>query len=122
MSKAREVYNALRWTPIYVGSFKDYEDTINSFRPYRWGSDDPEVPLVLEPAENEVIYAAYNIDGYEGSAILIFMKDGKLYEVNGSHCSCNGLEECWRPEETSWEALKIRQGWEGLGDVVAEWI
>jgi hypothetical protein len=38
---------------------------------------------------------------------VIFEKDGKLWEVNGSHCSCYGLEGQWQPEETTWEAIAI---------------
>lgn len=56
----------------------------------------------------EFIYADYETANYEGYSFLIFIKNHKLYEVNGSHCSCNGLEECWRPEETSFAALMFR--------------
>lgn len=52
--------------------------------------------------------AWYGYGSYEGSSLVIFEKDGKLYEVNGSHCSCNGLEGQWDPEETSWAALGNR--------------
>lgn len=55
-----------------------------------------------------ILFAAYKSEAYEGSALVVFMKDGKLYEVHGSHCSCYGLENQWDPEETSMEALKIR--------------
>ncbi len=54
------------------------------------------------------VYADYETPGYEGNSFVVFVKDGKLYEVNGSHCSCNGLEESWRPEETSFAALMFR--------------
>ena len=53
-------------------------------------------------------YAEYGGGGYEGWALVIFERDGKLYEVNGSHCSCMGLESQWEPEETSWRALAMR--------------
>ena len=39
---------------------------------------------------------------------MLFRKDGKLYEVNGSHCSCYALEGQWEPEETTVEALRHR--------------
>lgn len=54
------------------------------------------------------IYADYETYDYEGHSFVVFMKNGKLYEVNGSHCSCNGLEDCWQPEETSFAALMFR--------------
>ena len=55
-----------------------------------------------------VIAASYTYEDYSGSAMVVFRKDGKLYEVHGSHCSCNGLEGQWDPEETSYEALQYR--------------
>ena len=55
-----------------------------------------------------IVFAAYTCESYEGSALILFEKNDKLYEVSGSHCSCNGLEGQWQPEETSLEALKMR--------------
>lgn len=61
---------------------------------------------VLEGAK--ILYAVYDQGCYEGSAFVLFSRDGKLYEVNGSHCSCYGLETQFDPEETSVEALEHR--------------
>lgn len=55
------------------------------------------------------MFAAYENESYEGYALVIFSKEGKLYEVNGSHCSCYGLEDQWSPEETSLDALRMRK-------------
>ena len=38
----------------------------------------------------------------------LFERDGKLYEVFGGHCSCYGLEDQWKPEETTTAALRYR--------------
>lgn len=56
----------------------------------------------------DILYAYYGYASYEGDAQVIFRKDGKLFEVNGSHCSCYGLEGQWEPEETSVTALLAR--------------
>lgn len=56
----------------------------------------------------EILYACYEPGDYCGDAHVIFRKEGKLYEVNGSHCSCYGLEGQWEPEETSVAALLFR--------------
>jgi hypothetical protein len=40
--------------------------------------------------------------------LYFFEKNGILYEVSGSHCSCYGLEDQWEPEETSIESLEHR--------------
>ena len=69
------------------------------------------------PAEEAIVYAGYTYESYEGSAIVVFVRDGKLYENNDGHCSCNGLED-WSPEETSAGALYMRQGWPGLHEAL----
>lgn len=56
----------------------------------------------------EVLLASYSYQCYEGDAFVLFRKDGLLFEVNGGHCSCYGLEGQWEPEETSVEALRKR--------------
>jgi hypothetical protein len=56
-----------------------------------------------------VLIAWYGYGDYCGSSFVLYEKDGKLYEVNASHCSCYGLEGQWEPEETSWAALAMRQ-------------
>lgn len=56
----------------------------------------------------EILYAYYSYWDYSGDTHVIFRKDGKLYEVNGGHCSCYGLEDQWKPEETTVKALLFR--------------
>lgn len=46
-----------------------------------------------------IILADYSYEDYSGNSFVLFEKAGKLYEVNGSHCSCYGLEDQWEPEE-----------------------
>lgn len=55
-----------------------------------------------------ILLAWYGYGSYCGSSLVLYKKNDKLYEVNGSHCSCYGLEDQWRPEETSWAALAMR--------------
>ncbi len=58
----------------------------------------------------EVLAASYDGYAYEGSAFVLFRdkRDGQLYEVNGSHCSCYGLEGQWEPEVAHIPSLKHR--------------
>jgi hypothetical protein len=60
----------------------------------------------------KILLACYTYEDYNGSAFVLFIRKGKLYEVNGSHCSCYGLEGQWEPEETTKEALlhRIKKG------------
>lgn len=55
-----------------------------------------------------ILFASYGEDNYSGDAWVLFEQDGKLFEVNGSHCSCYGLEGQWEPEEVTLEALEYR--------------
>lgn len=68
------------------------------------------------PTDDELIYANYSYESYSGDAFVVFKRDGKLYEVSGGHCSCYGLEGQWEPEETTVEALAMRDDKD-----VAEW-
>lgn len=82
---------------VYFGEFNSESDVFGNF-------------CVSEEQSKgvEILYAHYDCPPYEGYATVIFRKDGKLYEVNGSHCSCMGLEDQWEPEETSVVALLAR--------------
>lgn len=58
-----------------------------------------EFSVELDLREVTILYADYECGNYEGWAFVLFEQDGKLYEVNGSHCSCYGLEGQWEPDE-----------------------
>jgi hypothetical protein len=95
----------------YFGSFTDRDNVAGEFGqvPCKWGTTDEErIPNADFPTEDEILFASYENQDYDGDAFVLFRKDGKLYEVHGSHCSCYGLEECWQPEETTVEALAER--------------
>lgn len=82
---------------MYLTNFKSNEDILEQYS------------IDAKELEGATIHLAwYGYGSYCGSSFVIFEKDGKLFEVNASHCSCNGLEGKWDPEETTWEALKIR--------------
>ena len=68
-------------------------------------------------ADSNVVNDLEVLIGYESvgswgcdssSFFLLKDKDGKLYEVHGSHCSCYGFEGQFDLEETTIEALKFR--------------
>ena len=79
----------------YIQGFENEQNIFDEFRASR-------------PEDIEIIFASYGVYSYEGDAFVLFKKNGKLYEVNGSHCSCMGLEKQWEPEETTIKALKHR--------------
>ena len=64
---------------------------------------------ILDDLRGATIFMGeYTYESYEGSAMVVFEKDGVLYETNGGHCSCRGLEGQWSPEVTTIEALEMR--------------
>lgn len=75
----------------------DFSTTMEEVEPYR------------------ILLAHYDSEGYMGDAFVLMERDGNLYEVNGSHCSCHGLEGQWEPELTFVEALRRRLEGGGLG-------
>lgn len=83
----------------YFG-FNDLDDVLSQFKADK-SSD-------TVPTEDELLFAYYGYESYEGSAIVIFQKNGVLYEVTGGHCSCNGLEDQWGPAPVTFEALNLR--------------
>ncbi len=70
----------------YNGVFDNWDDVVGNF-----GID------MEEP--DEVLYAEYSYEDWEGSATVFYRNGDMYYEVNGGHCSCYGLERQWSPEE-----------------------
>lgn len=101
----------------YIENFRDENQVLKEF----CVEED-----VLDNAE--ILLAWYGLGDYEGEALVIFKREGTLFEVNGSHCSCFGLEGQWEPEETSWGALAMRKfdrslsGWNEANTLLQELI
>lgn len=74
-----------------------------------WLKNKKEMDKAIERYEGiGILFASYGQANYSGDAWVLFEKDGKLYEVNGGHCSCYGLEGQWEPEEVSLKELEHR--------------
>lgn len=73
------------------------------------------------PCSGTLLFACYDHQDYDGSAFVLFERDGALWEVNGSHCSCMGLEGQWEPTMCTPESLKLRNfhGMPGAKEFVA---
>lgn len=92
--------------------FFDLFDSIGSVRREFEISDDD-----LRDTD-EVIVASYEYSNYSGSAFVLFVRDGELFEAHGSHCSCYGLEGQWSPELVTVEDLRFRA--ENGGSITGE--
>lgn len=88
---------------LYLNDWRGFPDMLRDFR-----LNEDAVLAASELQGIQVLLASYREANYGGDAFVFFRKDGKLFEVNGSHCSWYGLEGQWWPEETSVEALRYR--------------
>lgn len=102
-------------TPVLLHNWSGgtVADVFKDFDGERWSYySENEEPTPVEEKPKfigaEVLFASYGTDNYSGDAFVLFRRDGKLFEVNGSHCSCYGLEGQWDPEETTVAALRHR--------------
>jgi hypothetical protein len=108
-------------TPVLLNNWagKTPLDVLTEFDGTRWSAyrEDDAIPVDEKPEFKgaEILLASYGTPSYEGYAFVLFRRDGKLYEVNGSHCSCYQLEGQWEPEETTVDALRHRVGEGELG-------
>lgn len=97
----------------YFGDFSSREDVAMEFEQIvsgnRWNDEIPRVVREDFPKEEEILLAGYYYRDYEGSAYVLFERDGRLFEVEAGHCSCYGLEGSWEPDETTWKQLQDRR-------------
>lgn len=116
-------------SPAYVEGWSSFFEMINSFediyldkkeyltglhqgKPNTYVAEKRKVldAILASPKYQgiRVLLACYTQEYYEGSAFVLFLQDGRLFEVNGTHCSCYGLEGQWEPELTTVQDLRFR--------------
>ena len=99
----------------YHGLFGSWQDVVDNFSGQVYYDEDKKMKI-KEPSK--VIYADYEIDGYDGGAFVLWREGRKYYMLQGGHCSCYGLEETgWNPEEFKSKAKII----EYLNKIVTVW-
>jgi len=119
----------LKQEPVYLHDWKedgkigligDFEEIYLSKSEYEasespypnsqyWNEEKEKMDRMIKVYEDiNILFASYTYEDYSGDAFVLFEKNGKLYEVNGGHCSCYGLEGQWEPEETTLEAIEHR--------------
>lgn len=103
---------------IIHGDFESVDHVLHSFRPSKVWSDGGDYRFASAPIEESglmILFASYDNGSYSGAAFVLVMRDGLLFEVNGSHCSCHGLEDQWDEEETDVASLRHRMQNGSLG-------
>lgn len=83
----------------YFGNFGCREDVWKEFQ-------EEEINF---PCEGAIYVATYETESYDGFSFVLFENEGELFLVESSHCSCNGLENSWCPEPTTWKAIRMKQ-------------
>jgi hypothetical protein len=88
---------SLKKNPVISGAFGSVEDVFAQFE------ENPDANI-------QIVYAHYEQDTYDGSAIVFFYDKAtkRYFEVHGSHCSCYGLENQWSPSAIEAKALELR--------------
>lgn len=56
----------------------------------------------------KILFASYGGGSYDGEAFVLYEQGGTLWEANGSHCSCFGLENQWQGEHVVLDELETR--------------
>lgn len=101
---------------IYRDEFSNWAEVVENF-----GGDCPK-------EEPRFVFAEYEQPSYEGYATVVTSDDGAKFNiVEGSHCSCMGLEDQWEPtEHTEPEIKKMTEASYGFfhrnRDDLATWI
>ena len=117
----------LNQKPVFLHNWAEKIDVISDFEDISLTSKEynaqvapyPNVQLWLEKKEQmhqaikqwegiNVLFASYGSDNYSGDAFVLFEREGNLFEVNGGHCSCYGLEGQFEPEPTTIDSIAHR--------------
>ena len=86
----------------YHGDWKNQHNVFETFFPQH--QDNNEEDMKAFPEDSCVLFASYNSFGsYDGHCLFLFVREGQLYVVEDSHCSCNGLD--YNPDPVTWFQL-----------------
>jgi hypothetical protein len=103
---------------IYITGAEYHADQAPYPNAQHWLAKKEKLKRALEDEKYQVniLLASYTYEDYSGDAFVLFEKERKLFEVNGGHCSCYGLENQWKPESTTVESLlhRLNEGTLGL--------
>lgn len=103
---------------VYIKRFKCNEDIASQFSGYdpEWSNNENRREVFKDILDllnsSEVLLAWYGGGCYDGEACVVYKSEGRLYEVNGSHCSCYGLEDRWKPDGTNKRILSMRSSFD----------
>lgn len=84
-------------TPLYLEDNKGYlPEQVRGHVIQHWNA-----PADLDGMEILIAYESVGSWGCDSNGWYLLKKGDEYYEVHGSHCSCYGFEEQWKPEKTT---------------------
>ncbi|KXZ22384.1 hypothetical protein P4T89_12790 [Bacillus nakamurai] len=100
----KSIQEIIAQEPVFLNDWSNKEEVLSDFDGEQWNyCSDKKVDRDVN-----ILFASYGHANYSGNAWVLFEKDGELYEVNGSHCSCYGLEGQYSPEVVVLSELENR--------------
>jgi len=98
---------------LWVGEFDSVQSIFTNFCESRYDYEAKKNIFNKDEGESikEDLYgsrlhiAEYTSEDYDGSAYVLYEKDGEFYENSAWHCSCSGLEGQWAPSRVSLREL-----------------
>lgn len=118
-------------TQVYIEQFASWGSVVLEFKAndehHGMGCENQNPPP--GPVQPRYVFAAYTYENYEGSALVITSEDGRAFDVvEGSHCSCYGLEGQWAPSghtvvEIEHMAVEAEYGpFREHGEAILDWV
>jgi hypothetical protein len=110
----------LKQDPVYLHDWSSKSEVAASFAD---GYTDEEIRAFEKSIEYaNILFASYTYQDYSGDAFVLYESGGKLFEVNGGHCSCYGLEGQWDSTEVTLPEMEHRltKGDFGFGEYKKE--
>ncbi len=100
----KSLEQVLKQEPVFLNDWSSEREVFNDFQ-----EDYEKTHSIPDHDAIKVLFASYSYENYSGDAFVLYTMGGKLYELNGGHCSCYGLEGQWeKHEETDLAALEHR--------------
>lgn len=108
---------------VYLERFASWDAVSSEFGAGDWDS------RTINTVEPEHVFAAYDQECYEGSALVVYKDATGYHSVEGSHCSCYGLEDQWKPHDETRDTIRHQATqansygpWAKYGPQIAEWL
>lgn len=91
---------------VFHGEFGGWLDVAREYTGNTYGKNCDRNALAAFPEPDEVLYAVYDLNGYDGSAFVAYRNSDTYYTLEGRHCSCNQLKDDFDPDSHTLKEFK----------------